>query len=169
MKDGNYQLVREYQVQGDRIRYYSLDSGQWEEMPAALVDWDATHKLEAEEARRDADVIAKAHAAETARKAEMPIDVDASLEAAPGVFLPPGEGLFVYDGKAVLPLSQALADSKLSKAACSSKCSCPSPWFHPATIFRSPARGRNFGSATRSPSFTCAQPTRASRTWVWSG
>ena len=115
MKDGNYQLVREYQVQGDRIRYYSLDSGQWEEMPAALVDWDATHKLEAEEARRDADVIAKAHAAETARKAEMPIDVDASLEAAPGVFLPPGEGLFVYDGKAVRPLSQALADSKLSK------------------------------------------------------
>jgi len=115
LKDGNFQLVREYKVEGDRIRYYSLDSGQWEEMPAALVDWDATHKLEAEEAQRDAEIIAKAHATETARRAEMPVDVDASLEAAPGIFLPPGEGLFVFDGKAVLPLSQALAGSKLSK------------------------------------------------------
>jgi hypothetical protein len=115
LKDGTFQLVREYKVQGDRIRYYSLDSRQWEEMPAAMVDWDATHKLEAEEAQRDAAVVAKAHAAEAARKAEMPLDVDASIEAAPGVFLPPGEGLFVFDGRGVLPLSQALAGSALSK------------------------------------------------------
>jgi len=115
LKDGRFQLVREYRVEGDRIRYYSPDSGQWEEMPAALVDWDATHKLEAEEAKRDAAVLENAHATDAARKAEMPLDVDASLEAAPGVFLPPGEGMFVYNGKTVLPLSQALAGSKLSK------------------------------------------------------
>ncbi len=115
LKDGNYQLAREYHIEGDRVRYYSPDSGQWEEMPAALVDWDATHKLEAEEAKRDAAVLSNAHATDTARKAEMPLDVDASLEAAPGVFLPPGEGMFVYNGTTVLPLSQALAGSKLSK------------------------------------------------------
>ena len=115
LKDGSFQPVREYHLEGDRIRYYSPDSGQWEEMPAEMVDWDATHKLEAEEAKRDAAVAASARATDAARKAEIPLDVDASLEAAPGVFLPPGQGLFVYDGKAVLPLSQALADSKLSK------------------------------------------------------
>src|ERR1700685_4168817 len=44
LKDGTFQLVREYQVDGDRVRYYSLDSSQWEAMPADMVDWDATKK-----------------------------------------------------------------------------------------------------------------------------
>ncbi len=115
MKDGNFQLVREYKIDGDRVRYYSLDSSQWEEMPAALVDWDATKNAEAEEARRDAAVVAKVDTQEKARHAEMKLDIDASLEAAPGVFLPPGEGLFAFDGKAILPLTQAATAENLSK------------------------------------------------------
>src|SRR5579872_2383145 len=54
LKDGSYQLIREYQIEGDRVRYYSLDSSQWEEMPADLVDWDKTKKAEADEAKQDA-------------------------------------------------------------------------------------------------------------------
>ena len=47
LKDGSYQLVREYQVVGDRVRYRSIErSGDWEELPANLVDWDATRKWE---------------------------------------------------------------------------------------------------------------------------
>jgi hypothetical protein len=38
LKDGGYQLVREYQVQTDRVRYYSVERSQWEEMPLDLVD-----------------------------------------------------------------------------------------------------------------------------------
>ena len=114
LKDGSFELVREYKVEGDRVRYYDLDSSQWEQMPADLVDWDATKKVEAEEAQHDAAIVAKVHKQEEARRAD-PIDIDASLEAAPGVFLPPGEGLFVYDGKSVLPLGQAEINSKLSK------------------------------------------------------
>jgi hypothetical protein len=115
LKDGNFQLVREYKIDGDRVRYYSLDSSQWEEMPAALVDWDATKNAEAEESRRDAAVVAKVDTEERARRAEMKLDIDASLEAAPGVFLPPGEGLFVFDGKAILQLAQAATAENLSK------------------------------------------------------
>jgi hypothetical protein len=115
LKDGSFQLVREYKVDGDRVRYYSLDSSQWEEMPAALVDWDATKNTEAEEARRDAAVIAKVNAQEKARNTELKLDIDASLEAAPGVFLPPGEGLFAFDGKAILPLTQAATSANLDK------------------------------------------------------
>jgi hypothetical protein len=114
LKDGSFQLVREYQVEGDRVRYYSIDSGQWDEMPADLVDWDKTKKVAADEVARDATFVAKARATEAKRTAE-PLDIDASVEAAPGVFLPRGEGLFAFDGKTVLKLAQAPIDSKLVK------------------------------------------------------
>jgi hypothetical protein len=114
LKDGTYQLVREYQVTGDRLRYYSLESRAWEEMPESLVDWDATRKAADIEAKEDAATLEKVHAQELARQV-MPLDIDASLEAGPGVFLPPGEGLFVFDSKTVKPLSQALANSTLNK------------------------------------------------------
>jgi hypothetical protein len=114
LTDGSYQLVREYTVEGDRVRYYSIDSSQWEQIPASMVDWDATKRVEADEAKTDAALVAKIHKQETARVA-VPLDIDASLEVAPGVFLPPGDHLFVYDGKTVVPLPQAETDSKLSK------------------------------------------------------
>jgi len=114
LTDGSFQLVREYKVEGDRVRYYSIDSSQWEQIPAAMVDWEATKKIEAEEAKSDAALIAKVHKQEAARLA-VPLDIDASLEVAPGIFLPPGYQLFVYDGKAVVPLPQAETESKLSK------------------------------------------------------
>ncbi len=114
LKDGSFQLVREYQVEGDRVRYYSIDSGQWDEMPADLVDWDKTKKVAADEAARDATFVAKARATEAERTAE-PLDIDASVEAAPGVFLPRGEGVFAFDGKTVLKLAQAPIDSKIVK------------------------------------------------------
>ena len=96
------------------MRYYSIDQRDWEEMPASLVDWDATKKLSADEAQRKAALIAKLHAAEVARAADA-MDVDASIEIAPKIFLPPGDGLFEFDGKAIYPLSQAEADMKFSK------------------------------------------------------
>src|ERR1700722_5445045 len=38
LKDGNFQLVREYERKGERVRYFSLERGAWEEIPAAMVD-----------------------------------------------------------------------------------------------------------------------------------
>jgi hypothetical protein len=114
LKDGTFQLVGEYQVEGDRVRYYSVDTSQWEEMPANLVDWDKTNRIAAEEAQRDAAAVAKVKSQELARQGDT-LDIDASVEAAPGVFLPPGEGLFAFDGKTVMKLAQAPIDTKLSK------------------------------------------------------
>ena len=42
MKDGSYQLVREYKVDGDRLQYYSVDRSDWEEIPVDLVDLKRT-------------------------------------------------------------------------------------------------------------------------------
>jgi hypothetical protein len=49
LKDGSYQLVKEYKVEGDRIRYYSVERSDWEEMPAAMAD---LKKTEAESTAR---------------------------------------------------------------------------------------------------------------------
>jgi hypothetical protein len=114
LKDGSFHLVREYAVEGDRVRYYSLDRSQWEEIPADLVDWDATGKAAAQQQQREAAIVTRVHNQEEARLAQ-PLDIDASLEVAPRIFLPPGAGLFAFDGKAVLAVPQAETSSKLSK------------------------------------------------------
>jgi hypothetical protein len=44
LKDGTYQLVREYQVLDDRVKYMSSERGEWEEIPLELVDLNRTKK-----------------------------------------------------------------------------------------------------------------------------
>lgn len=47
LKDGSYQLVMSYKVVGDRVRYVSAErGGVQEEIPVALVDFDATKRWE---------------------------------------------------------------------------------------------------------------------------
>jgi len=115
LKDGNFQLVRTYQRSGDRVRYLSAERGDWEEIPAATVDWDATAKAEAEAAKRDSELVDKVHHQEQVAKAEIVMDIDASLQVAPGVFLPPGEGMFLIDAKSVTPLEQVSSQIKMDK------------------------------------------------------
>jgi hypothetical protein len=115
LKDGSFQLVRSYQRNGERVRYYSLERGGWEEIPAAMVDWDATAKAEAESEKASAALLSKVHAQEEATKIETTLDVDASLQIAPGVFLPPGEGMFVIEGRSVTPLLQVSSEIKSDK------------------------------------------------------
>jgi hypothetical protein len=106
LKDGTFQLIRSYERNGERVRYYSVERGDWEEIPASMVDWDATAKAEAAEQGDQEALAKKIHTQEQAQKMEVVMDVDASLQVAPGVFLPPGEGMFVIEGKSVTLLEQ---------------------------------------------------------------
>jgi hypothetical protein len=65
LKDGTYQLTREYQVLQDRVRYYSTERGEWEEIPLELVDLDRSKK-EAAERQTQIESDAKAQAEEDA-------------------------------------------------------------------------------------------------------
>lgn len=114
LKDGSFQLVREYQVVGDRVRYYSLDSRQWEEMPESMVDWDATKKAASQEQQERTALVKQAEKEQIEQNAE-PMDVDASIEIAPKVFLPGGDGLFAFDGKSIVPMTEAQPEGSLSK------------------------------------------------------
>ncbi|MDE3111214.1 MAG: hypothetical protein KGL02_14925, partial [Acidobacteriota bacterium] len=115
LKSGSYELVREYEIQGDRVRYYSLDGSQWEVIPTAIVDWDATKKEEAEEEKNQDALASKIQKQEDEHSAVQSLDIDASLEIAPGIFLPPGVGLFAFDGKSAVQVPQAETDSHVSK------------------------------------------------------
>jgi hypothetical protein len=46
LKDGSYQVVMSYQVKGKIVSYVSAERDATEEIPAELIDWDATHKWE---------------------------------------------------------------------------------------------------------------------------
>ncbi len=114
LTDGTFQLAREYTVEGDRVRYWSVERSQWEEIPTNLVNWDATHKAEAEAAGRDAELKAKIHASQLAQLTK-DIDVDRSLEIKPGLFLPDEVGFYALDrNKLIREMKQSEAVVKTS-------------------------------------------------------
>ena len=115
LKDGNFQLVREYTRNGERVRYFSLERGAWEEIPASMIDWSATQKVEAATAARDKAELEKLKTQEEATRTDMALDVDASLQTASGMFLPSGEGMFAVEGKKATLLEQAETEAKRDK------------------------------------------------------
>jgi hypothetical protein len=80
-----------------------------------MVDWDATAKAQADSDKASAALLGKIHAQEEATKIETVLDVDASLQVAPGIFLPPGEGMFAIEGKSVTPIAQVGSQVKTDK------------------------------------------------------
>ena len=108
LTDGTFQIVREYQRAGDRVRYYSVERSAWEEIPAALVDWAATQKAEAEQETQQKELVKEI--AESERAARLAgLDVDTSFEVRPGTFLPDNVGFYALDGNKIAPMQQEKA------------------------------------------------------------
>jgi hypothetical protein len=115
LKDGTFQVIREYKRDGDRVRYYSLERGDWEELPASLVDWDATEKAVGDDAKASAAEVEKIRKQEEARRMDNVTDIDASLRVGDGAFLPEGEGMFLVEGKSVRIMDQVGSQLKADK------------------------------------------------------
>ena len=92
MKDGSYQTVTEWELKGDRVRYYSSEREEWEELPNSLVDWTATNKYEKERASAP-------EAVQLDKEIEHDNELaEASLpQVAPGLRIPEDQGVFLLD------------------------------------------------------------------------
>jgi hypothetical protein len=101
LKDGSYQIVRKYEVIGDRVRYISVErGGDWEELPESLVDWPATHKFEQEQATLagpTSPAMEEAAALDKEEAAERQAIKDRMPEVARGLNLPDQDGVFILD------------------------------------------------------------------------
>lgn len=101
LKDGSYQIVRQYEVKGDVVRYLSAERGEWEELPSNLVDWPATERYAHDHlpGTTGGSAPANAAAAEIDREEQQArADEKARMpEVAPGLQLPNLDGVFALD------------------------------------------------------------------------
>jgi hypothetical protein len=113
LKDGTYQVVTKYQKVGDRVRYFSAERGQWEELPASLVDWAATetwakdHKPGAEPVSPAVPEAAAIDKEEQHARARTP-------DVSPGLRLPDQDGIWALDTFHDRPELVALAQNSAS-------------------------------------------------------
>jgi ATPase subunit of ABC transporter with duplicated ATPase domains len=91
MKDGTHHIVREYKVVEDRVRYYSTERREWEEVPIELVDLKKTEQELKETQETDRKQAAEQDAEEKfdrAAKREI-----SRVPMGPGVYRATGEQL----------------------------------------------------------------------------
>lgn len=95
LKDGSYQLATKYEVKGDRVRYYSSERDEWEELPGSLVDWPATEKYEKDRAAAASNPEAVQLDKELEHNRELE---EAQLpQVAAGLRIPVDSGVFLLD------------------------------------------------------------------------
>jgi hypothetical protein len=107
LKDGGSQVVREWEVKGERVRYYSTERFAWEELPVSLVDWEATKK---------ADEEAETEAKELLEEVRYPsAEETGAIVVAAGKTLPEEDGVYAFDGKIIVVLAQSATELRLDK------------------------------------------------------
>jgi hypothetical protein len=103
LKDGSYQVVTKYLKVGDRVRYFSAERGQWEEIPENLVDWTATttwaneHKPGAQPVQEPATPVSPAIPEAAAVDKEEQRARARTPYVLPGLRLPDQDGVWALD------------------------------------------------------------------------
>jgi len=117
LKEGGWHMVREYQVVEDRVRYYSTERSEWEEIPLELVDLKRTEserKSRIEEDKKQAEIADAEEAFERAiarQIARIPVD----------------PGLYYFDGDEVKEIKRAGLKSVASRKRTALKVLVPVP------------------------------------------
>jgi len=119
LTDGTYQKVREYEVQSDRVRFYSTERGDWEAIPLELIDLERTEREVKEAAaaeQAEAEFWDREEAAERAQLREV-------------ASVPSENGVYWVDGGEMRPLPRAELDVSTDKARAALKILSPVPFF----------------------------------------
>jgi hypothetical protein len=94
LKDGSYQSATQWEIKGDRVRFYSAERYGWEELPTILVDWAATERynrqLETDRTAAPLQLHKESDNDDQPAKPETP-------PVAPGLSLPDDGGVFLLD------------------------------------------------------------------------
>src|SRR5450631_198895 len=101
LKDGSYQIATKWEIKGDRVRFFSVERNEWEEIPNSLVDWDATKKYE--EDRATGKESKEAAELEKEMQEEREEEELRSPHVAAGLRLPPEGGVYALDTYLSMP------------------------------------------------------------------
>jgi hypothetical protein len=107
LKNGSFEMVKTYEIQGDRVRYYSLERSEWEEIPKSQVDFEATERAQAEEKARQQKQVRNAVKLEHER---FDVLANSGYEIRPGIRLPADSGVYAFDGTRIIRLIQSPAE-----------------------------------------------------------
>jgi hypothetical protein len=114
LTDGSYQVATEWQKLGDRVKYFSAERGEWEELPTTLVDWKATDEWNAERAKaiheETKEELKQVTAEDVAARKEEMLNTP---QVAPGQKLPADGGVFLMEQVAGKPVLHKLEGSKI--------------------------------------------------------
>ena len=109
LKDGSYQICTKWEINGDRVHYYSAERDDWEDVPNSLVDWKATEQFEKDRIAGKNSPEAKALDKEL--EEERQEEESKSPTVAPGLRLPSEGGVYALDiylsEPQLLPLDQS--------------------------------------------------------------
>ena len=117
LKDGSFQMAREYQVKSDRVRFYSTERSDWEEIPLDLVDLKRTEE-EASERKAELDRDAKALSEEDKIEREIQKEIQR---------IPQDPGVYWLDGDQTRIIKAAEASVKTNKGRSVLKAIAPVP------------------------------------------
>ena len=143
MKDGSYQLAREYQVQDDRVRFYSTDRDEWEEVPVSLVD---IPKTQAEMKAREDTVRETAAASAAEDKAEL--DARKEVER-----IPQENGVYLIEEDKLTPIKVAESNIVTDKKRSVLKVLSPVPLVSGKATVELDGPHAPAGTANREPQF----------------
>lgn len=115
--DGGEIVIREYKTEGDRIRYFSIERSQWEEIPKDMVDLKRTHEIAArlEEAAR-----VREEETERERRAERRARTELHQ-------VPLDDGVYYLRGNEIVPLRQGVMTISRSKKRTALQILSPAP------------------------------------------
>ena len=141
LKDGTFQIVREYQVEQDRVRFYSVERSEWEVIPLDLVDLKRT---ESEVAERQETLSKEAKVDAEEERVERQLKQEVSR-------IPQDPGVYWLDGKETKVVKAAESTVRTNKGRSVLKALSPIPMVpgkgtleldgdHSKNVFTNPAQ-----------------------------